>query len=121
MKRIISAILITALSVSSAMATKSAAMKSQFNPIDFNSTGPDDLITITTTDSVFSYAVLITVAKGGYPTAWTGVNISNCGEVKHLNQGSSVICKLYADRPPVTISSDKQGVTAAGSYQIQKQ
>lgn len=52
------------------------------------------------------------------PATIPGVNLTNCGDTKHIDAGSSAVCTTKDASNPVSFSSDSPTFAASGSYII---
>lgn len=117
---------ISGLLMSSAFADQqySASARASFSPQSWTSENSSDVVTIqSSVGDTYFYAVQIYVSKTilGVPsTPSTGVNVKNCGNVTHINPGSSAICQISNNNPTVTFSSDKADQAATGVFQVER-
>lgn len=120
MKKILTTLLMTGLLGNMiAYAQPGPTEKSCFPPINWMSKTPSDIITIQNGNGVPIF-IVINVSNSGNSQA-AGINVKNCGTTTNVKAGSSIVCNNNDANNPVTFVSDKTGIPAVGTYQIQQQ
>jgi hypothetical protein len=106
-------------SVSYANQQITIGQKNKFSPFNWQSANTQEVISIV---GDFNASVQIAVNNISYiGSKPTGINIKNCGNVTHVNAGSSVICAVWQGNPPISFSSDSDdsNTMATGVYQVE--
>jgi hypothetical protein len=99
----------------SVAATKKPVCPPVSQPVTINWTSKNshDVLTISNGSSIKSYLVIVVSGSGKSP----GIVLTNCGKVKRVSAGNSVICDTGYPTSPVSFSSDSNAA-ASGTYAI---
>jgi hypothetical protein len=123
MVKIIIGILSLVLSINM---TYAGQYKKISNHVKFDSTfwsstkAGDDVRIEGPTDSDSQYAFVVQISPERDDPYLTGINVQNCGNITHIDAGSSAICMLTYKNHVIIFSSDKDNMSAHGLYQIEK-
>jgi hypothetical protein len=92
-------------------------LNSKFDNVRWTPNHLNDFLTIERpSDLSYCYAVQISPSRS--EDRLMGINIQNCGTIRHINAGPSAICFLTNKNPVITFSSDKDNVASHGVYQL---
>lgn len=81
--------------------------------VNWTSKNSNDVLTIYNGSSIKTYVVILVNGSNKSP----GIFLTNCGKVKHITAGNSVICDTGDSANPVSFSSDSN-TAASGIYAI---
>ena len=121
MKKLLIAASILVTCFSSAFASETIMMDSGkntlfFKPEAYLSKNTSEVINIQSGGGTHT----LSISVDGAISNRTGVNVTGCGKVTHINAGSSAVCPLEYATPVISFACDKNDKSfyASGHYQI---